>query len=78
MGLARGFLDLYLCRLACGLFESGAYPACAGMIRRWIPAEKRGMASGIVSLGGPAGTGKTFLAVALAAGAGGLLTEGTG
>jgi MFS transporter, ACS family, glucarate transporter len=52
MGLARGFVDLYLCRLACGLFESGAYPACAGIIRRWIPAEKRGMASGIVSLGG--------------------------
>ena len=41
IGLALGFWDMlaYLCRLACGLFESGAYPACAGMIRRWIPAE---------------------------------------
>lgn len=52
MGLARGYVDLYVYRLACGLFESGAYPACAGMIKRWIPESRRGLASGIVSIGG--------------------------
>jgi sugar phosphate permease len=55
MGLARGFGDLLIYRLGCGLFESGAYPACSGMIRRWVPITQRGTASGIVSLGGRIG-----------------------
>ena len=55
MGFAQGFLMLVLFRLGCGLFEAGAYPACAGLIRRWIPYERRGMASGIVSFGGRIG-----------------------
>lgn len=55
MGLARGFGDLLLYRLGCGLFESGAYPACSGMIRRWAPVTQRGTASGVVSLGGRIG-----------------------
>lgn len=55
LGLARGYLDLLLLRLGCGMFEAGAYPACAGIIRRWIPYPQRGLASGIVSLGGRVG-----------------------
>jgi MFS family permease len=55
MGFAQGFVMLVLFRFGCGLFEAGAYPACAGLIRRWIPYEQRGMASGVVSFGGRIG-----------------------
>ncbi len=55
IGLARGYVDLLLFRLGCGMFEAGAYPACAGIIRRWMPYPQRGLASGIVSLGGRIG-----------------------
>src|ERR1043166_9094132 len=55
MGLAQGFMMLLLLRFGCGLFEAGGYPACAGLIRRWIPYNQRGLASGIVSMGGRIG-----------------------
>lgn len=55
IGFANGFVILLLLRFGCGLFEAGAYPACAGLIRRWIPYQQRGLASGIVSLGGRIG-----------------------
>jgi MFS family permease len=55
MGLAQGFLVLVLFRFGCGLFEAGAYPAAAGLIRRWIPYPQRGLASGVVSIGGRIG-----------------------
>ncbi|MSQ94745.1 MAG: MFS transporter [Gemmataceae bacterium] len=54
-GFASGFLMLLVLRFGCGLFEAGAYPACAGLIRRWFPYQQRGLASGIVSLGGRIG-----------------------
>lgn len=55
MGFAQGLTALVLFRLGCGLFEAGAYPASAGLIRRWIPYQNRGLASGIVSIGGRVG-----------------------
>jgi MFS transporter, ACS family, glucarate transporter len=55
MGFAQGFLMLVMLRFGCGLFEAGAYPACAGLIRRWIPYQQRGLASGVVSIGGRLG-----------------------
>jgi MFS family permease len=55
MGLAHGMTALLFFRLGCGLFEAGAYPSCAGLIRRWIPYQRRGLASGIVSIGGRIG-----------------------
>ena len=76
MGFARGFLDLLVCRFACGVFESGAYPALVGLIRRWIPADRRGTASGIVSLGGRlAGTFTPWLTVVLMAAAGATIPD---
>ena len=54
-GFADTFAVLLLLRFGCGLFEAGAYPACAGLIRRWFPYHQRGLASGIVSLGGRIG-----------------------
>ncbi len=55
LGIARGYTDFLLYRLGCGLFEAGGYPACAGIIKRWIPLPRRGLASGIVSIGGRLG-----------------------
>lgn len=55
MGLAYGFVSLVLLRLGCGLFQAGAYPTSAGLIRRWVPAGRRGLTSGIVSIGGRLG-----------------------
>jgi sugar phosphate permease len=55
MGLAQGVGVLLAFRLGCGLFEAGAYPACAGLIRRWIPYQRRGLVSGVVSIGGRIG-----------------------
>ncbi len=55
ISFADGFVVLLLLRLGCGVFEAGGYPACAGLIRRWIPYHQRGLASGIVSLGGRIG-----------------------
>ncbi|MBI3822410.1 MAG: MFS transporter [Planctomycetes bacterium] len=55
ISFADGFAMLLLLRFGCGLFEAGGYPACAGLIRRWIPHQQRGLASGIVSLGGRIG-----------------------
>jgi MFS family permease len=55
LGLAGSAFSLLLLRLACGLFEAGAYPVCAGIVRQWVPAQNRGFASGIVSVGGRLG-----------------------
>jgi MFS transporter, ACS family, glucarate transporter len=60
LGLATTLTMLYMFRLGCGLFEAGAYPSCAGLIRRWIPYQQRGLASGIISLGGRIGGAVTF------------------
>ena len=52
MGLAHGFAMLVALRLGCGLFEAGAYPTAAGIVRNWLPFHRRGLGSGIVSIGG--------------------------
>ena len=64
MGFVQGYFLLVCFRLGCGLFEAGAYPACAGLIRRWIPFQQRGLASGIVSIGGRLGGTLTPIATA--------------
>ena len=55
MGLADGFALLFVLRLGCGMFEAGAYPLAAGVVRRWVPATARGLASGCVAVGGRLG-----------------------
>lgn len=55
LGFAQGAMSLLILRLTCGLFEAGAYPCCAGIVRRWVPATQRGLASSIVSIGGRLG-----------------------
>lgn len=65
LGAAQGYIGLLALRLGCGVFEAGAYPACAGIIRRWIPYPQRGLASGVVSLGGRIGGTITPMLTAL-------------
>jgi MFS transporter, ACS family, glucarate transporter len=55
LGLAHSILILVALRLGCGLFEAGGYPAAAGIVRNWMPFNRRGLASGIVSVGGRLG-----------------------
>lgn len=55
MGLVSGFTALLLLRLGCGIFEAGAYPLAAGIVRRWMPFTSRGMGSGVVAVGGRLG-----------------------
>ncbi|MCC6509328.1 MAG: MFS transporter [Pirellulaceae bacterium] len=55
LGFVGGVTSLLVLRLACGLFEAGAYPVCAGIVRNWVPASHRGLASGLVSVGGRLG-----------------------
>jgi len=55
LGLANGFVALCVLRLGCGLFEAGAYPLAAGIVRAWMPPAVRGFASGCVAVGGRLG-----------------------
>ncbi len=55
LGVASGLVSLLVLRLACGLFEAGAYPVCSGIVRNWVPVSHRGFASGVVAVGGRLG-----------------------
>jgi len=55
LGLATSVFTLVLLRLGCGLFQAGAYPTSAALIRRWIPFPRRGLASSVVAIGGRLG-----------------------
>jgi ACS family glucarate transporter-like MFS transporter len=55
-GFAWGLASLLLTRLACGLSESGAYPASARVVARWFPYHQRGKASSVVAFGGRVGS----------------------
>jgi len=55
MGMASGFAALLALRLGCGIFEAGAYPLASGVIKAWVPSRERGLASGIVAVGGRLG-----------------------
>jgi MFS family permease len=55
LGLANSLSGLVALRLACGMFEAGAYPLAAGIVRRWIPLHQRGVANSVVAVGGRLG-----------------------
>jgi sugar phosphate permease len=54
-GWVSSLTGLLLARLLCGVAQAGAYPTSGGVIRRWFPLHRRGMASSWVSLGGRMG-----------------------
>ncbi len=55
MGFAGSTTAILALRLSCGLFEAGAYPVAASIVRRWMPIDQRGIASSIVAVGGRLG-----------------------
>ena len=55
LGFATGLSSLIALRLMCGMFEAGAYPLAAGIVRRWIPQHRRGIANSVVAVGGRLG-----------------------
>jgi MFS family permease len=52
MGFADGFVAFFVLRLLCGMFEAGAYPLAAGIVKRWMPFRSRALGSSLVALGG--------------------------
>jgi MFS family permease len=55
LGFATSLGGLVMLRLSCGMFEAGAYPLAAGIVRRWIPQHRRGIANSVVAVGGRLG-----------------------
>src|SRR3954469_10471971 len=55
--LAGGAVALLIVRLGLGVCEAGAYPAAAGLVRKWASAEERGRLSSVVAFGGGVGGG---------------------
>ncbi len=55
IGLAGGASVLIAMRVGCGLAQAGAYPTSGAILSRWVPFETRGLASGLVALGGRIG-----------------------
>jgi len=53
--LAAGAAALLAVRLGLGVCEAGAYPAAAGLVRRWASAAERGRLSSVVAFGGRIG-----------------------
>jgi ACS family glucarate transporter-like MFS transporter len=70
-GLVSSFAALVAVRLLLGVSEAGAYPAAAGLVKRWARPDERGKFSSAVALGGRIGGAvapklTAWLAVALA------------
>ena len=55
LGVATTLGGIWWLRMSCGLFEAGAYPLAAGIVRRWVPLHSRGVASSIIAVGGRLG-----------------------
>ncbi|HKB05560.1 MAG TPA: MFS transporter, partial [Gemmataceae bacterium] len=53
--LAAGAVGLLAVRLCLGACEAGAYPAAAGLVRKWASASERGRLSSAVAFGGRIG-----------------------
>jgi len=54
-GFVLGFTALLGIRLLLGVTEAGAYPAAAGLVKRWARPNERGLCSSLVALGGRIG-----------------------
>lgn len=55
IGFAGGFLLLIVMQLGSGLAQAGAYPTSGGLLSKWVPFSRRGVASAFVALGGRIG-----------------------
>src|SRR4029450_13970579 len=43
LGLAQGLWAVWWMRLMLGVMQAGAYPAAAGLLKRWVPYSARGL-----------------------------------
>jgi MFS transporter, ACS family, glucarate transporter len=68
-GFVQTFAALLAVRLVLGITESGAYPAAAGLVKRWARPKERGRFSSVVAFGGRMGGVLAPLLTALLAGA---------
>jgi sugar phosphate permease len=55
LGLAQGLAAIWTMRLILGVAQAGAYPAAAGLLKRWVPYSGRGVANSTVAMGGRCG-----------------------
>ena len=55
MGQCNSLATLIAARILLGISQAGAYPAAAGLVKRWLPLAERGRANGAISMGGRAG-----------------------
>jgi sugar phosphate permease len=55
LGIAQGLGAIRIMRLVLGAAQAGAYPAAAGLLKRWIPYSGRGLANSSVAMGGRVG-----------------------
>ena len=65
--VAGGVMALFAVRLCLGACEAGAYPAAAGLVRRWAAATERGFLSSMVAFGGRIGGAIAPIVTAFAA-----------
>jgi ACS family glucarate transporter-like MFS transporter len=63
-GLACSLATLIVARLLFGLAQAGAYPIAARINSLWIPFDRRGLTSSIITLGGRAGAAVALPATA--------------
>ena len=54
-GAASAFVAVLLLRFGFGFAQAGAYPTAASIVSKWVPFQSRGLASGIISMGGRIG-----------------------
>jgi len=54
-GAAGSFAAVLLLRLGFGLAQAGAYPTAASIVSKWVPLHGRGLANGIIAVGGRVG-----------------------
>ncbi len=52
IAMATDFWTLVSARLALGLFQAGAYPTLAILVKRWVPEDFRATANSLVAFGG--------------------------
>lgn len=50
-GLVTSLPGVLMARMACGVAQSGAYPASSAIVRRWFPLSRRGSASSLIAAG---------------------------
>lgn len=54
-GAASAFVAVLALRFGFGFAQAGAYPTAASIVSKWVPFQSRGLASGVISMGGRVG-----------------------